>query len=127
MGIIVFVCIVCIGIAILVLFRASKPTLSKKETEYFLDELKKIQKNPSFSAQIIDMDTLLHQILKKMWYVGNFGEILKQNPSVIPDINTIWKYHKLRNSLVHTLEKRDESTLEKSAHEYAKEIKKILL
>gem|GEM_PF-3319626 len=65
-GIMIFVSIVCIGIGILLFFRTNQEKLSPEQKSYFLKQLKNIQKDPSFSAQIIDLDTLLHQILKEM-------------------------------------------------------------
>jgi len=76
--------------------------------------------------QIIDYDKLYHHILRDMWYAWSFGEILKRNPREIPNINDIWRLHKLRNELVHDFSEKSESFLKKNALEYEKNIKRFL-
>ncbi|MBZ9577794.1 hypothetical protein KJA13_02015 [Patescibacteria group bacterium] len=52
---------------------------------------------------VIEADSLLNDIFKKMGYSGEtIGEILKQlDSTTLPNIEQIWEAHKIRNNVVH--------------------------
>ena len=99
------------------IFWFGRKTLSQSEARKLLWFLNKTEKLDEKHA-IIEIDKIYHNVLKILWYEGSFGEILKRNPKEIKNIDEIWKLHKLRNTLVHELENKNEWFLEKSAKTY---------
>lgn len=104
----------------------NKYKLSKDKKKYFLWILKNIKNIKDSKEIIIDSDKLYHKILNEVWYKWTFWEILKQKPIVIKNLNKIWEYHKIRNSLVHDFEKKDHIFLKKQANSYLNEIDYLL-
>lgn len=104
----------------------TKKRLSEAEKKHFWNILKNISLKNSYKEQILDYDTLYHKILLKLWYEGSFGEILKQEPRVIWDVQHVWNLHKLRNKLAHEFDILDEKTLENNARAFQKAIISLL-
>jgi hypothetical protein len=100
--------------------------IDKKELILFRKQLKIISWEKSEKQKILDSDILYHKILLSVWYIWSFWEILKQNPIVIEDIDTIWKLHKLRNKLAHEFDLIEPTELQKKSKEFQKEIEKLL-
>lgn len=103
-----------------------KYRLENKKKIFFLEQLEYIVSLDSYKEQIIDLDKLYHKILLEVWYRWTFWEILKKNPSIISNVNNIWKLHKLRNKLVHDFELLKMNELKEFAFSYVNEIKKLL-
>ena len=124
----VFVFIVSI-IFVLIIFFVIRKKWWKKIDIWTKKELLKdfvyIKRLTSSKEQIIDFDKLLHKILKIKWFEWNLGDILKQNPEIIYNIDHVWRLHKLRNKLVHDFEIVPEQTLRKKVKEYEKIISEI--
>jgi len=104
---------------------------SKKKLSIDIEKYKNHIKNinrwdKSFKEQILDYDKIYHNILKEAWYNWSFWEILKQKPSIISDIDNIWKLHKLRNKLTHDMDDFEKVFLQKKSKEYKKEVEKLL-
>ena len=125
--VIVFVIILWIW---LIWFFSWRKTVKSKIDFQTLQKIKKdfklIKTHTSAKEQIIDYDKLLHKILLEMWYVWNFGDILKQNPRELKDIETVWKLHKIRNKLVHDFDLVANNVLRKRALDYEKVINEML-
>lgn len=98
--------------------------LDTASQKYFETELQKLQ-HFSELEQIIRCDTLYHKILQKLGYRGSFWEILKRNPKEIPNIQEIWRLHKLRNTLVHELG-ASQQNLSKQGRDYKESIMILL-
>ncbi|NDK09458.1 hypothetical protein GW846_01620 [Candidatus Gracilibacteria bacterium] len=101
------------------LFGIHKKTISSLSYQKFLSHTKSIEKL-SASEQIVQYDKVYHHILQELGYSGTFGEILKRTPKEITNIQDIWTLHKLRNTLVHELEKHNQLLLSQQAGKYRK-------
>lgn len=112
---------------ILIFVFNKKKKLPKERYDFYNKKIKEIiNSNSTSKEQIMDLDKLLHHILKDIWYVWTFWEILKKEPKEIPDLQIIWDYHKLRNKLAHDFDIISEYTLSKKVKNYSLEIQKIL-
>lgn len=99
------------------LFGKDKKSLSPQKGKEILANIKKIQsKTPK--EQILEYDILYHVTLKELGYTWSFGEILKQEPQEIKNIQSVWELHKFRNTLAHELRDFDERYLVKQAKNY---------
>lgn len=76
--------------------------------------------------QVIEYDKIYHHTLKKLWYDGTFGEILKAKPKEIKNLNEIWELHKFRNTLVHELRDLDERFILKQGKRYGVIVEKFV-
>lgn len=58
---------------------------------------------PELKLSIIEADQLLDDLLKRMGYTGeSLGERLKKlNSNILPNIDEIFKAHKIRNNVIH--------------------------
>ncbi len=56
-----------------------------------------------YKLAVIEADGLLESVLERMGYKGdNFVQRLEQiDPSVLPNLEEVWKAHKTRNNIVH--------------------------
>jgi hypothetical protein len=56
-----------------------------------------------YKLAVIEADSTLDEILKKMGYVGEtMGERMEKiNVAVLPNIEDVWAAHKIRNNIVH--------------------------
>jgi len=100
--------------------------LDDKKLKDLQKKLNSIKKSVSSKEKIIDADKLYHKILQEAWYSGDFWSILKQNPIIIWDLDTIWELHKIRNKLVHDFDNHDERFLLTKSNEFLKEVEKLL-
>ncbi len=50
---------------------------------------------------IVECDRILEQIFRSLGETGTLGEILKRKSAILPHRETLWKYHKIRNKVVH--------------------------
>lgn len=80
----------------------------------------------SYREQILELDKLLHYILKDLSYEWTLGEILKKEPVEISSLDEIWRLHKLRNKLAHDFDEIAETSLRKDAKKFENELNKIL-
>jgi len=117
--------IVILWIFLILKFSKSKK-LNSGTKKQILKNFNIIKQSKSNKEKIIDFDKLYHKVLLSLGYSWSFWEILKSNPKVISDINSIWEIHKLRNQLVHSFDDISESFLEKKAKEYERIINNLL-
>ena len=123
--IIIFFVILFLAIFIIAKF-SWKKRLTDEKIKFFRIKINQIKKSNSAKEQIIDYDKLYHKIMQELGYFGDFGSILKQNPSVVSDINKVWELHKLRNKLVHDFDLVTESVLKKKALQYEELVNNLL-
>jgi hypothetical protein len=62
------------------------------------------QDNPTL--KIVEADKVLDEALKLLGYSGTLGDKLKKAGPRFTNLNDVWKAHKLRNTLVHELQKK---------------------
>lgn len=62
-------------------------------------------REPEWKLAVIEADKLLDELLRRMGYKGkDMGARLKRlTPEQLPNINDIWKAHKVRNLLSHDM------------------------
>ena len=89
----------------LVEFVAYRPFGAKKTFKQWTKITKRLEtgKEAECKLAVIEADSLLNDIFKKMGYSGEtIGEILKQlDSTTLPNIEQIWEAHKIRNNVVH--------------------------
>jgi len=121
-----FVFIVISGFFLVITFSSGEKKLSNEKKLYFHKIFKQYSANSDVKSKITDFDKLYHKILHEIWYKWTFGEILKQKPKEITNLNKIWEFHKMRNKLVHDFDIWEDIALKKISNEYEKEIKRLL-
>ena len=108
-------------------YSIKKARLSKDQVQFFSKKREEIQNSKSSPKEkVIDYDKLYHKILLAAGYKWNFWEILKSEPLSVQDLNTIWHLHKVRNTLVHEFDAPKNISLVQTAHNYGKEVIKLL-
>ena len=82
-----------------------RPFGAKKAFKQWGKISKKVEsgKEADYKMALIEADSLLADILKKMGYKGdNMREILEQiDARTLPNIESVWRAHKVRNNIVH--------------------------
>jgi len=63
-----------------------------------------VQSHPTL--KIVEADKILDEALSQRGFTGSLGEKLKAAETLFSNIDAVWKAHKLRNSLVHDLQKQ---------------------
>ncbi len=86
---------------LLLLVLKNKKKLSPIQKVQFQKLFNAILVQSEIEKQIIQLDSLLCKVLVGLGYKGSFGEILKQKPKELSNIQDIWFAHKLRNTLAH--------------------------
>ena len=74
--------------------------LTQARKQEFRSELERASELDPEHA-IIVVDRVLEQILSTLWGKRSLGENLQKHYQNHPDSNELWKYHKIRNKLVH--------------------------
>jgi len=89
----------------LVEFAVYRPFGVKRTFKQWAKITKRLEtgKEAECKLAVIEADSLLNDIFKKMGYSGEtIGEILKQlDSTTLPNIEQIWEAHKIRNNVVH--------------------------
>jgi len=82
-----------------------RPFGVKKTFKQWAKVLKRLEtgKEADYKLAVIEADSLLNDILKKMGYKGEtMAKILEQlDATILPNMEQIWKVHKIRNNVVH--------------------------
>ena len=60
---------------------------------------------PNPTLRVIEADKVLDEALRLSGFNGSLGDKLKKAGPRFGDIDAVWRAHKLRNSLVHELQK----------------------
>lgn len=125
--IVIFLSILSIGFYLSFFYKKRKK-ISHENIIKFRKILKEILNNKlkSNKEKILDLDKLYHKILLSVQYNWTFGEILKQNPNLVKNIDKVWELHKLRNKIAHEFYEIEETLLINKVKEYTYEINEIL-
>lgn len=101
----IFFVVIILGWIILVILYSQKfSKLNSDRKNFWKNRIFKIENLDDYK-KIIQYDSILHWILKDLWYAGSLWEQLKKKPLILDwNIDTIWKLHKLRNKLAHEVE-----------------------
>lgn len=82
-----------------------RPFGAKKTFKQWNKLAKKLEggKETDYKMILIEADSLLASVLKRMGYKGdNMRELLEQiDAKTLPNIENVWQAHKLRNNIVH--------------------------
>lgn len=120
-----FVILFLYGIFMVIKF-SHKKKLTWEQRDKFKILLQRIDRGVSTKEKIVDSDKLYHKILLALNYSGTFGEILKQEPNEVWNIQKVWDLHKLRNKLVHDFDNHGEKYLRDAYRDYKKQIQVLL-
>jgi hypothetical protein len=92
----------CIGVFILFLMsRKRRPT--KVACERVDAAWKRVLSVENLTLKIVEADKVLDLALSLLGYQGSVGEKLKIAGPRFSSIDSVWRAHKLRNSLVHDM------------------------
>ncbi len=94
--------IVCIAlVGLFVYFRPRGPKLSSSSKALIARQWKHAVSLPDPTRKILEADKVLDTLLKELGYTGSLGDKLKKGGKYLPDIDAIWRAHKLRNTIAH--------------------------
>lgn len=97
-----FLLIIILWIGFLAFAKRKRIGLWKGKIEFYKKEIKKSY-YLSASEKILNYDKILNHVLKDYWYEWNVWDQLKAKPSVIWNLDEVWKLHKIRNQIAHEL------------------------
>ena len=120
--IIVFCIVFAIGIGLLVWIKLQKKTLQGAAKIKIQKAWRHAQGQPNAVLKIMEADKVLDESLRLLGFRGTLGEKLKKAGPRFSELNALWKAHKLRNTLAHTLQttpSTKEVITAMSAFEYA--------
>ncbi len=55
------------------------------------------------AQRVLEADSVLHEVFKELGYKGSLGNCLKRCGKKLPNEDDVWKAHKLRNRIAHTV------------------------
>lgn len=58
------------------------------------------------TMKIVEADKILDEALRVLGFSGSLGDKLKASGALFSNVDAVWKAHKLRNTLVHDLQKK---------------------
>lgn len=106
---IVFFIIAIIGFGIFIVLHKKK-RFTKEEARKMLSLWSEIESLAETHPEqaVLKADKLLDYALTKLRYEGSLGEKLKKAAPLFSDINGVWKAHKLRNSIAHDVDAKND-------------------
>lgn len=108
----------------LIAAKRQRKELKPKDRSKLINELLRLE-NRSPSERIVGYDKVLDHALAAYGLHGTLGEKLKKEPVVLRGkLDEIWKFHKIRNRIVHDLE--PVAGLDEHADRYKRLILEIL-
>lgn len=99
--ILAIVVIVLAGFAFLVWKTRKSRKLDAASTKRIQGMLGKTNQLSDPAMRILEYDKILDQLLYELGFQGNTADKLKKGGARFPNIQTLWKYHKMRNVLAH--------------------------
>jgi len=66
-----------------------------------LEQWARLQGEKELPRKLLGADAVLDVALAALGYRGTLGDKLKRAGSFIPDVNAVWKAHKIRNRIAH--------------------------
>lgn len=76
---------------------------------------KRVGDQDNLTLKIVEADKILDEALRLLGYSGTLGEKLKAAGPRFSHVDGVWKAHKLRNTLVHELDKKPSEAEVKNA------------
>ena len=89
--------------AVLLVFFLRKSKISWTTKNELKKLLQKTLQESDSRHKILDLDKILDQTLKELWFTGSLWEKMKKFWSGFKNENEIWFAHKLRNKFAHEL------------------------
>lgn len=109
------VLIICLALFIRFSVRKNIPHHTKKRIQLLATHVETLS-DPS--AMVLEADKVLHEALKALGKQGTMGDLLKRYGSQLPNEQSVWNAHKLRNRIAHepmvTLSQHDAETAKKA-------------
>lgn len=78
-----------------------QPRISRQQSKIFWTQWRRMEKLPDSYRQVLEADAIVGNVLIELGFGETFGEALKQKSEQIPNLEAVWKAHKLRNTLAH--------------------------
>lgn len=100
--ILIVVCAIVTGMFIMV----AKRKLKGIAMIVIRDSWHHAKKQDNLTLRIVEADKVLDEALRLLGFTGTLGEKLKKSGPRFSDLNGVWTAHKLRNTLVHELQKK---------------------
>ncbi len=77
------------------------PRISRPAAKAYWTQWRRMEKLPDSYRQVLEADAIAGNVLIELGFGETFGEALKQKAEQIPNLDAVWKAHKLRNTLAH--------------------------
>jgi hypothetical protein len=77
------------------------PRLPGSKSRELRRQWQEVQQFSDPYRQIMEADAVIGQLLMGLGFGSSFGEALKNRPQLIPNLQDVWRAHKLRNTLAH--------------------------
>lgn len=81
--------------------KGSSRKLSAGTVSRLQSMIQKTNQMPDPVMRILDYDKILDQLLYELGFQGNTADKLKKGGARFSNIQTLWTYHKLRNTIAH--------------------------
>ncbi|UPA22130.1 hypothetical protein K8942_03645 [Candidatus Peribacteria bacterium] len=99
--IITIVLIVIAGFVFLIWKARNGRKLSEASVKRIQAMMAKTNQAADPAMRILEYDKILDQLFYELGFQGNTADKLKKGGARFPNIQTLWKYHKMRNVLAH--------------------------
>ena len=90
-----------LGVLLWVFILRSRTRLSPSERERLRTHWERAAAQEDLHRRILDADSVLDQLLTALGYSGTLGEKLKRAGPRLPQLQSVWDAHKLRNRIAH--------------------------
>ncbi len=98
----ILIVILVLGFFFFLIWKTSRGrTLSAGSVSRIQSMLQKTNQLSDPTMRILDYDKILDQLLYELGYQGNTADKLKKGGARFSNVQTLWTYHKLRNTLAH--------------------------
>jgi hypothetical protein len=88
-------------LALAVYFRPRGPKLSATSKALIQRQWAHAVSLDDPTRKILEADKVLDTLLKELGYTGSLGDKLKKGGKYLPNLNDVWRAHKLRNTVAH--------------------------
>lgn len=93
--------LIVLGVTILFLLWPRRKKLSESAKQSVRTSWNHAKSLPDAHRRVLEGDKVLDKLLTALGYTGTLGEKLKKADKQLPDINAVWRAHKLRNRIAH--------------------------
>ncbi len=77
------------------------PRLSENGKRKVLDHWKHAKSHQDAHRMLLEADAVVAELLQLIGFPGSMGDKLKKGSTYLPDVDAVWRAHKLRNRIAH--------------------------